>query len=350
MRRAACPRARRLVVALDAGARLVDATAVSRWPAACVPTVRDAEPATSRRSGRHGLRRGSARAGRATRGTNGRGGGPEGLVDVAAVLGGPGQVPGHRHRRPGRRGHGARAPSSLGWSVRQVPLSDGGEGLLDVLGELGAATGDRRGGGPARPVPSGRSGSLGEPGRHRDGTGLRPVAGRRGRRQRSGAGHDPWDRPAHRGRGPGSRHPRPRRRTVPTVPRRRWSWGLGGSATTDGGLGALDVIEEAGGLGGVALIGACDVDVGFVEAAGRFGPQKGAGRAQVAAARGQARARGPRYRRRVRGRCAARSRGPGRPVASGGRSSPSADVSDPDTRSSPSCSDFTVRCLGARWW
>jgi glycerate kinase len=57
--------------------------------------------------------------------------------------------------------------------------------------------------------------------------------------------------------------------------------GLGGSATTDGGWGALSAVEEAGGLGNVALVGACDVDVGFVDAAPRFGPQKGADPAQV---------------------------------------------------------------------
>ena len=59
--------------------------------------------------------------------------------------------------------------------------------------------------------------------------------------------------------------------------------GLGGSATTDGGLGALEAIEEAGGIGGVRLLGACDVEVGFIDAARRFAPQKGADRAQIAA-------------------------------------------------------------------
>ena len=57
--------------------------------------------------------------------------------------------------------------------------------------------------------------------------------------------------------------------------------GLGGSATTDGGWGALAAVEAAGGLGGVELVGACDVEVGFVEAAPRFGPQKGADPDQV---------------------------------------------------------------------
>lgn len=57
--------------------------------------------------------------------------------------------------------------------------------------------------------------------------------------------------------------------------------GLGGSATTDGGLGALTAIEEAGGLGRVELIAACDVNVGFLDAARLFAPQKGATRQQV---------------------------------------------------------------------
>jgi glycerate kinase len=57
--------------------------------------------------------------------------------------------------------------------------------------------------------------------------------------------------------------------------------GLGGSATTDGGLGALDVIEEAGGLGDVELIAACDVSVGLLDAARFFALQKGATPAEV---------------------------------------------------------------------
>src|ERR1035437_2059415 len=58
--------------------------------------------------------------------------------------------------------------------------------------------------------------------------------------------------------------------------------GLGGSATTDGGLGALTCIEESGGLGQVELIAACDVSVGFLGAARLFAPQKGATPQQVA--------------------------------------------------------------------
>ncbi len=62
--------------------------------------------------------------------------------------------------------------------------------------------------------------------------------------------------------------------------------GVGGSASTDGGLGAIEAVESAGLLDSGALevaevIVACDVEVRFVEAAERFGPQKGASAAQV---------------------------------------------------------------------
>jgi glycerate kinase len=72
--------------------------------------------------------------------------------------------------------------------------------------------------------------------------------------------------------------------------------GLGGSATTDGGWGAIRAIEEAGGLGGVSLIGACDVQTTFVEGATVFGPQKGATPRQVVELEDRLRARAARYR------------------------------------------------------
>jgi glycerate 2-kinase len=57
---------------------------------------------------------------------------------------------------------------------------------------------------------------------------------------------------------------------------------LGGSATTDGGLGALRAIHAPHRLRGVELLVACDVTTTFVDAAAVFGPQKGASQAQVA--------------------------------------------------------------------
>ncbi len=56
---------------------------------------------------------------------------------------------------------------------------------------------------------------------------------------------------------------------------------LGGSATTDGGLGALDALEPLSRLSRVRLTVACDVDTTFVDAARVFGPQKGASPPQV---------------------------------------------------------------------
>ena len=55
----------------------------------------------------------------------------------------------------------------------------------------------------------------------------------------------------------------------------------GGSAMSDGGAGAIAVIEAAGGLGGAALKVLCDVRAPFELAAARFAPQKGADPAGV---------------------------------------------------------------------
>ena len=56
---------------------------------------------------------------------------------------------------------------------------------------------------------------------------------------------------------------------------------LGGSATTDGGLGAVQAIHAPARLKAVDFIVACDVSTTFVDAARVFGPQKGATPAQV---------------------------------------------------------------------
>jgi glycerate kinase len=53
--------------------------------------------------------------------------------------------------------------------------------------------------------------------------------------------------------------------------------GVGGSATTDGGAGAIRAIERGGGLDGVRVVVLCDVRTTFADAARVFGPQKGAG-------------------------------------------------------------------------
>ena len=57
--------------------------------------------------------------------------------------------------------------------------------------------------------------------------------------------------------------------------------GLGGSATTDGGFGAIRAINAIARLKRVELLVACDVTTTFTDAAAVFGPQKGASPAQV---------------------------------------------------------------------
>jgi glycerate kinase len=53
--------------------------------------------------------------------------------------------------------------------------------------------------------------------------------------------------------------------------------GVGGSATTDGGAGAVRAIRQAGGVADAKIIVLCDVRTPFEDAARVFGPQKGAG-------------------------------------------------------------------------
>jgi glycerate kinase len=57
---------------------------------------------------------------------------------------------------------------------------------------------------------------------------------------------------------------------------RRVLIGAGGSATTDGGAGAIDAINEAGGPRGVELVVLCDTATVFEDAARVFAAQKGA--------------------------------------------------------------------------
>ena len=56
---------------------------------------------------------------------------------------------------------------------------------------------------------------------------------------------------------------------------------VGGSATTDGGLGALRALEERGGTGTAKVVVLCDVRTPFELAPETFAPQKGASAEQV---------------------------------------------------------------------
>lgn len=57
--------------------------------------------------------------------------------------------------------------------------------------------------------------------------------------------------------------------------------GLGGSASIDGGLGALQAMRPLKRYSSIEINVACDVQTGFIECAGIFGPQKGATDTQI---------------------------------------------------------------------
>jgi len=158
----------------------------------------------------------------------------------------------------------ARAVAAHGGTTVELPMADGGEGLLDVLG------------GPDRTTTV--TGPLGEPveagWRLSGGTAVVEMARAAGLGLVGGAkGNQPMEATTV-GVGELVRH-------AVAVGARRVIVGVGGSATTDGGLGALEAMGPADRYRAVELLVACDVRTRFTEAAAVFGPQKGATPAQV---------------------------------------------------------------------
>jgi glycerate kinase len=157
-----------------------------------------------------------------------------------------------------------RAVVAAGGTVDEVPLADGGEGTLDVLGgpnRTSTVTGPL---GDTVPAPwrvAGRSAVV-EMARA---SGLELVGGP--------DGNDPV---AATSSGTGELIA-----AAVDAGCRRIVVGVGGSASTDGGLGAMRSLEPLARLRGVELVVACDVRTRFVDAAPIFAPQKGASPAQV---------------------------------------------------------------------
>jgi glycerate kinase len=153
----------------------------------------------------------------------------------------------------------------LGVDVDEVPMSDGGEGLLDVLG------------GPNRTsVVTGPLGAPVEaPWRYAHRTAVIEMARASGLELAGGAtGNDPLGASTV---GTGQLIDRALAEGA-----RRVIVGLGGSATTDGGLGAVTALHGSPArFRSVELEVACDVRTRFVDAAAVFAPQKGASPAQV---------------------------------------------------------------------
>ncbi len=148
--------------------------------------------------------------------------------------------------------------------VVEIPLSDGGDGLLEVLGGANRT--------------STVVGPLGTPvtarWRMHRGVAVIEMAQASGLVLAGGAaGNDPLDATTE---GTGQLIDQ-----ALDAGARRIIVGLGGSATTDGGYGAIRAINGIARLESVELLVACDVDTRFVDAAAVFGPQKGATPAQV---------------------------------------------------------------------
>jgi glycerate kinase len=158
----------------------------------------------------------------------------------------------------------AAAAARCGWECDQVPMADGGEGTLDVLGGANRST-----------VVSG---PLGDPVRaswrlHR-GTAVIEIAHAVGLTLAGGPDdNDPVAASTH---GAGELIA-----AAVDAGAKRVIVCVGGSATTDGGLGAMRALFPAQRLRGVEMLVACDVRTRFVDAAEVFAPQKGASIAQV---------------------------------------------------------------------
>lgn len=159
----------------------------------------------------------------------------------------------------------AGAVAGAGGDTVTMPLADGGEGTLDVLG-----------GANRRTMVTGPLGDPVEaPWRLQRGIAVIEMAAASGLALVGGAaGNDPV---AASTAGTGELIT-----TAVEAGASRVIVGVGGSATTDGGFGALRALYPLPRLRGVELIVACDVRTRFVDAAEVFAPQKGASGAQVA--------------------------------------------------------------------
>ena len=158
----------------------------------------------------------------------------------------------------------ARAAAAAGWSCDEVPLADGGEGTLDALGgpnrttEVTGPLGDRV---TAAWRLAGRTAVI----EMAEASGL----------DRAG-GPEANDPVAASTAGVGELIA-----TALDAGATRVIVGVGGSASTDGGLAALRALHPLSRLRGVEVLVACDVRTPFLQAAEVFAPQKGATPAQV---------------------------------------------------------------------
>jgi glycerate kinase len=152
----------------------------------------------------------------------------------------------------------------LGIDCIEVPMADGGDGLLEALGGANRS--------------STVTGPLGDPvvaeWRLARGTAVIEMATASGLALIGGAEHN--DPMAATTAGTGELIDQ-----ALDAGARRIIVGLGGSATTDGGFGMIRSVNGIARVANVELLAACDVTTTFLDAARVFGPQKGASPAQV---------------------------------------------------------------------
>lgn len=155
-----------------------------------------------------------------------------------------------------------------GYEVDEVPLADGGEGTADAL--LAALGGKR--------IAADAHDPLGRPLRSWYATlgagdaAVVEMAAASGLGLVAEADRDP-EGASTRGTGELIAAAASRAATVLV--------GVGGSATTDGGRGAVEAIAAAGGVGEARIVCLCDVRIPWERAAQEFAPQKGADPAAV---------------------------------------------------------------------
>lgn len=160
---------------------------------------------------------------------------------------------------------GGRAAAAAGWDSISLPMADGGEGSLAAVGGPNKST-----------VVAGPSGEPVEAGWRLDGrVAFIEMAAASGLHIVGGAEDN--DAVAVDTLGTGQLIA-----TAVELGARTVYVFLGGSATTDGGWGAIQALPPAARLKEIDLIVATDVRTPFVDAARIFGPQKGASAAQIA--------------------------------------------------------------------
>lgn len=162
---------------------------------------------------------------------------------------------------------------AAGWTCDQAPVADGGEGTLAAVGGSVRRTRVRGPLGEAveaewRVLASGPEGTVDRP------TAVVEMAQATGLEL---AGGPEWNDPMRAStEGVGDLI-----NAALAAKMRRVVVAVGGSASTDGGLGCLTALRPYGRLAGVDLVVAHDVTTTFLQAAEEFAPQKGASPAQV---------------------------------------------------------------------